>query len=285
MKPFIYCLVLLLLFNCTGYQYVPTPVYVPINEKKGDLKVNISTHSFQAGYAFSDHFSAFLMGNTRKMSSPINFESMFSKENSGTYTRSDSTYDIHFGVSYFFKTKPFNYEILFGSGFGKVGYSNEKDTYSDNYHFNMSSNKYSLFIQPNIAWKVKGHLELALFSRFIFYNYYNIKSNVVPGSNGLESYDKYLINTKNASLYFAEPGISVKVGTEKVKFAAQIFRPISFVGEIFRYNDNNNNSSNNDDNSTFKLYNDKIRYRNVNAYFSVFVDLNILDMTKNKKGY
>jgi hypothetical protein len=45
--------------GCSGYQYVASPRFVPLNEKKGDVNLNIYTSGAQLGYAFSNKFSAF----------------------------------------------------------------------------------------------------------------------------------------------------------------------------------------------------------------------------------
>ena len=49
----------LLMMGCTGYQYVSSPRYVPLNETKGEVTANVHLSAVQLGYAFTNNFSVF----------------------------------------------------------------------------------------------------------------------------------------------------------------------------------------------------------------------------------
>src|SRR5688500_12949123 len=53
------------LMGCSGYQYVASPRFVPLNEKKGELTANLYLSGLQVGYAFTNKFSVFATGFKR----------------------------------------------------------------------------------------------------------------------------------------------------------------------------------------------------------------------------
>jgi hypothetical protein len=241
--------------GCSGYQYVSTPQYVPLNDKKGELKGNISFNSYQLGYSLSDNISIFTTGFYRYPASSFNPETMTGKENSGAYIRTDNMHDFSFGASYFIKHKVFNYELLGGLGFGNINYTSTKDL-SNDYEFKMDATKSYVYLQPDFGYKVSHILEVAVFSRFSYNIYDNINTSSTIGSNtGIEPDDKYFLNKSNVDLFFAEPGVAVRVGSKNVKLNTQLSSTINLTGQ-------------------------NIRYREINVYLSLFVNLNIL---KEKK--
>jgi hypothetical protein len=136
------------------------------------------------------------------------------------------------------KRKYFNYEVLAGYGLGYMNYENKKDFWPADYQFNMSADRYNLFLQPNFGYKVKNILEVGIFSRFIYTKYYNLNTTF----NSDDKYtpdpvDKYFMNKSYVDFMFAEPGVSAKLGFKYLKLNMQVCKPLSLTGEDFRYRD------------------------------------------------
>jgi len=244
----IYILLTYFIVGCTGYQYVSSPVYVPVNSEKGDLKVDLAYDKFQAGYALTNHLSLFVTGFTRLNKGGSRGELFMGKEDSGAKIRSDSVMEANFGFSYYGKSEALYYEFLLGSGIGKVKYNNRID-YDNDYSFRMITKKFNLFFQPTFGFKFRNVIELGAFTKFNYTSYYDIKSTVILGESPDET-DKHFIGKKQADLFFVEPGVFFRVGSKNIKFQSQFF-------------------------PTLNMIDDKLNYRNFNFYLSLFINFNI----------
>jgi hypothetical protein len=184
---------------------------------------------------------------------------MFSKENSGASFRSDSSYEANVGLSYYFVKWFLNFEVLLGTGFGKLQYNNTLDLYPDNYVFHMNANKYNFFIQPNIAYRFRNLYECGIFAKLSYYSYYDIKSSgkigIHGGANIVDEYDVFFRNKEQVNLYLGEPGMFFRIGYRNVKFQTTISNTLSLNSEDYYY-------------------------RNFNLRLSLFLDIS----TKKKKA-
>lgn len=249
-----YIILTYFIVGCTGYQYVSSPVYVPVNKEKGDLKLDLSYDNIQVGYAFTNHLSLFATGFIRSNKGGSKGETFLGKENSGAKIRSDSLMEANFGFSIYGKTEAFYYEFLLGSGIGRVKYNNRINDYDNDYQFRMVTRKFNLFVQPTIGFKIKNVIELGAFSKFIYASYYDIKSNVILG-NSQDETDKHFIGKKQADLFFVEPGVFFRVGSKNIKFQTQLSPSIN-------------------------LLDNKLNYRQYNVYLSLFINVNIFSSSE-----
>jgi len=255
-KTSIYIVLTCFIVGCTGYQYVSSPVYVPVNGEKGDLKFDFAFNKLEVGYAFTNHLSLFATGFIRSNKGGSKGELFFGKENSGAKIRSDSLMEANFGFSIYGKAEAFYYEFLLGSGIGRVKYNNRIDDYNNDYQFRMVARRFNLFIQPSFGFKVKNIIELGTFAKFNYTSYYDIKSTVILGDSQDET-DNHFIGKKQTDLFFVEPGVFFRVGSKNIKFQTQIFPTLSMID-------------------------DKLNYREFNLYLSLFININILNSSEKE---
>lgn len=88
------------LFSCAGYQYISSPVYTPLHEKKGELKANISVNNIQASYSISNNIEIFALYDKNK-GSGFDIEHIGGKENSGQNDYGSTISDYSFGLVLF----------------------------------------------------------------------------------------------------------------------------------------------------------------------------------------
>jgi hypothetical protein len=251
----LYILVVVFLSGCTGYQYIASPAYVPLNTKKGDLKANLSYAYAQVGYTVSDHFSLFATGYRRRGGTFINFESWGTKEGGGANEYKDHSAEINAGGSYFTTHKNFNYEVHIGGGAGEVYYWHKKDV-ELNYEVTLNARKGNAFIQPSLSYtlplrRIQDYLQFGAFTKFTACKYYDLDvyRNITSGPADPE--DAYFMNRDYRDLYFVEPGICVRGGSKWVKGNAIVSAPINTTGNT-------------------------IRERPLNLYLSLFLNFNLL---------
>lgn len=211
---YFYIMLACLFFSSCAFHYVSSPQYIPLNEKKGELKINQEVNSWQVGYSFADNYSIFSTGSVWSGSS---FNLISSKENGGDYHEDGQGYEVNIGGSYFNKFKFLNYEFLAGGGIGNVNYENMRDL-EINYKFNLETPKFDVFFQPDIGFKPNKNIELALCSRLSYHRFYDIHTTTTFGSNDkVETNDRYFDNKSGLDLFFWEPAFSLKLGTDKFK--------------------------------------------------------------------
>jgi hypothetical protein len=237
----------ILLAGCSGYQYVASPRYVPLNEKKGELTANLSSSSLQVGYAFSNKFSAFTTGYMR----PPTMETVnpFIGRD-GQSERSGDSREINVGLSYYGKKNNILYEVLVGGGFGDMTFENNHHGAKNrdlNYHFKMQADRSNIFIQPNVSYKFfddskRIRLSIAVFTKFNRVYYHNIATYLSYGFTAqpsvkpdFDSGIEYFHTRMEANLFFIEPGIAFKAGTKNFKGMAQLAPVINLSGHALHY--------------------------------------------------
>jgi len=220
-----------LLISCQSYQYVSCQQYIPLNEKKGEIKSNISLNTIQIGYSLTNHLS--LYGEYLNRNNTF-YEKFAGAENSGQIGGDNKILDKNFGISYFNILKKYKSEILFGIGKGTYGYDyyidNPYSNYSSktDYEFSVDSKKFNLYIQPNFGYKFIKKLligEIGLFSRIYYTRLYDINTSF-ENNSPTPSKQEHLIflNKDNMNFYFLEPGIFLKAGIKYISYQI-IFSP------------------------------------------------------------
>jgi len=233
------------MIGCSGYQYVASPRYVPLNEKKGDININISLASAQLGYAFSNKFSAFATGFKRL---PIDQSRQDNKP-----WRTCESGEVNLGFTYFGAKEKLHYEFVVGGGIGDMAFHSEKGHGA--YSLNMQADKWNVFIQPNLSYKIGDpigkHLAFAVFTKFNSVNYYNTFLTGKDYYDAFHGYDQRVTNLSPASIYddgliyfsnheksnllFIEPGIFVKAGGKHFKALTQFSYVINAGGPSLYY--------------------------------------------------
>jgi hypothetical protein len=165
MKTFIIILLGVTMTGCTAYQYVASPPYVPLHKKKGEVVLNLSLNSAQAGYSITDHVSLF--------STAYIFEG-------GSFPLSEDEsrfLEGTIGAGYFRKYGALYSSVLVGGGLGQVSYSNSIAG-SSNYAFNMNADKMNFYIQPQVSHVLNKYFEVSGFLKFNYNEYYHINSSL-----------------------------------------------------------------------------------------------------------
>ena len=241
-----------LIIGCSGYQYVASPRYVPLNERKGDVNVYASLTGAQLGYAFSNKFSAFATGFKR-------FETIFEKNQwpDGKRQRNCESREINLGLTYFGAKEKLRYEVVIGGGMGDMAFHSSYIDSSpgiEGYTLDMQADKWNVYIQPNFSYKIRErvdkHLALAVFTKFNSVNYYNTTLTRMVTDSGTKyveqvvdllpdpRYDDglvYFSNHEKSNLFFIEPGIFVKGGAKNFKGLIQLSYVINSGGPALYY--------------------------------------------------
>lgn len=226
MRNFLIIGFLFIMYGCTGYHYVPSPHYVPLNTEKGELSVCTGPNHIELGYSFANHFSCFASGKLRSTVGGLSLQGMFNKENSGVERKGDASNEINIGLSYFNKFKFLRFEVLGGTGVGSLDYEHTIDLVTD-YEFKLNTSRQNLFIQPNVGVKIGNYLEAGISAKFLRCRYYDIKTEFIPGSNSADvSPDTYFIGKKNIDVYFFETGLTFRAGFKNFKAQVQIIPEI-----------------------------------------------------------
>ncbi len=246
---FVFCF---LLFGCTGYQYVASPQYVPVNIEKGKLTANFSFDYYQLGYTLTNHFSIYTTGYFRNNNGGAVNQTALTKENSGAYIQTDKHKEFDLGFTFYKNLGSYlSYEIVSGIGNGISNYSNSQDLMND-YKFSFNAKKLNIYIQPDLSFRYNKYFDFTVFSRLNNNRYFDINKSLTLGDRTeLDKYDKYFYDRHIASLLSLEPGFQMRVGFDKIKFQ-------------FMYS------------KTIDLNNTGIQYRQDNLYFGLSVKLNLI---------
>jgi hypothetical protein len=246
LKSPIFLIVPILLAGCSGYQYVASPRFLPLNEKKGELTANVYLSGVQVGYAFSNKFSVFATGYQRFPRE--NVENIGAALGGPSDERVGQSSEINIGVSYFGRKENLLYEVLAGGGLGEMSFatndSNNKSQSYD-YSFYMEANKWNVFIQPNFSFKfnktkINDFVSLGVFAKFNLLQYYSIETELNKNQNYVGSVVdgiEYFNGRTETYLFFIEPGVFVKVGRKNFKGTAQIAPVLNLSGHAVREND------------------------------------------------
>jgi hypothetical protein len=234
----------LLLTGCTGYQYVASPCYVPVNTEKGTLNAGLSYQYLQLGYAFSNHFSVFT--NAYYRNGAKSGDNIFSED------QTDKQRSIELGfTSFIYPQRHLAFEIVTGMGIGSVRYSNIEEM-TNNYEFSFLARKVNFFIQPNFTLRINNYIDFSVFYRLNQNNYSFVNKHYDLGSRSEpEEYDRYFIQHNHGSLLFFEPGLQFRAGTENVKFRCMWSQSLN-IGTP------------------------DIQYRHYNLYLGISMNLNLL---------
>jgi hypothetical protein len=229
-----------ILMGCSGYQYVASPRYVPLNEKKGELTANLYLSSIQVGYSFSNKFSAFATGFQR-----IPSLGATATLDAGKNHRTCESSEINIGLSYFQKGDNSIFEILSGTGMGRMSYKNNfthDKNQQEGYNFEMRARVKNVFVQPSFGWKpgnpdANSHFAIAVFTKFNLVHYDDIKTEGSFGSASQpDSGIDYFSKRTEANLFFIEPGVLMKFGSKTVKGIVQVSPVINASGRALHYN-------------------------------------------------
>ena len=213
--------VLILLSACTGYQYAPTVNFVPVNYEKNHFVGNLSRTSCQVGYAFSDHYSGYIMTNFRKDQKKENH--LFNNADDQEFYKADKHNEAEIGITRFWNYEDFgSFEFLAGIGYGSVEYENYKEL-TDNYDFAFSAKKLSFCFQPSISVRYEKYFDFSMFSRLNYIRYSDINSSLrLAPLAELQNYDLYFYTRHTADMLFLEPGVQFKIGVENAKLLFQL---------------------------------------------------------------
>jgi hypothetical protein len=239
---------------CTGYQYVSSPVYVPLNESKNEVSANLSTNSFRLGYSVSDHISLFTAYYQKSKVSGFPEKFLNNGDESVFDAKYMEWYDGNLGFSYFNKYKYFNYEILTGAGYGKSYYRNEIVLRPDRLDFKMNSERWNCFLQGNVGYKVSNIFQFALFSKLTYTNYFNLNTSLLTTNFNEEmpAGVNFFNNQTETPLFFTDVGLCARVGYKYLFFQTMYFE-------------------------TYNIKNHLIHYRKHNFQISIFFTMNLSD--------
>ncbi len=225
-------IILMFLAGCNAYHYVASPAFVPLNEKKGELKANISPTGGQIGYSFSDHLSVFATGYDRFTFNSF-WESIEEDHNRDDYYTDDAC-EYNIGLSFFYPHLGVRYEALMGGGAGYIKYESPKDLTVFPDEFKMHAERVNVFIQPSIGYGIADVIYFGVFCRLNAYRYYNIQTYVAINSvnnDYLKPNDHVFVDRKTMNLFLIEPGFMARVGYKYVHFQTMI----SFTNNMSDY--------------------------------------------------
>ena len=187
---------------------------------------------YQIGYSVAPKIFLFNTGYY-KNSNDIN--PLTGKENSGDVTRTETSYLIDGCVGYLMRKNNNQFAILVGGGGGKANSSYKKDLLH-NYTADLMAHKTSAFCQPTFSILIERYASLSISAKVSYVNFNSISSHVTPGDVAdIYPEDLSFLYKRNVSFFFAEPGITLRSGSERVKFLAQFIAPIKLNGTDLRY--------------------------------------------------
>jgi hypothetical protein len=214
-----WALLVILLFSCSGYQYVASAAYVPQHSKQGEWKADVYPSNVQSGYSISSHMLLFASAHVRQW--PGGKGNPFDEHNVSRY-RETNISEISFGTGYFHTKGRFNYEILGGSGGGKIHYINKREKVYG-YESDMRAHTQHYFIQPDIGFSIRDHFTFALFSRLDYCIYTHISTSTTLGVYSEPEFaDQEFIGKDKVEMLVLIPGASVMGGWKRMKFQVQL---------------------------------------------------------------
>ncbi|MBT8229977.1 MAG: hypothetical protein KJO50_06930 [Bacteroidia bacterium] len=191
--------------------YTPNMHNVPLFKEKDEFRGTFGFNDFQLAYSPISHLG--LMMNAQY-------------HNGGSYSEpfedgSARKYLIEGGIGYYRNFERSGvFELYGGGGYGGVSFDHSSDSEFSAYNSKLSR----FFIQPSIGF-TSEFFDLSFSMRFIRLNYFDHDiSEYEPGSAFDEDYD---LRELNDHIYtFLEPGITLRVGWNQVKFHMQFIRTL-----------------------------------------------------------
>lgn len=239
-------LTLFLLISCSSYQHVSNSPYVPLHEKEGELKANISFNSVKLSYSFFENVSFFAEYFHRTNESTI--RGFLASENGGRVTSLSEISEKNAGLIFFNQLGKFKGEVLMGGGIGDFKYEyNEDERLIYDYDFRVNSKKMNFFIQPNFGYKYEDrnfHSEIAVYSKVYLARHKDIRvyySNLT--SRPILKEHEIFLNKNDINFYFIEPGLLIRSGFKYVTLQVLYSPKIFCNNRYLNYKDYNINLS------------------------------------------
>lgn len=195
------------LFACQPKYYIPNSQQVTMFTEEGDANLSLNgdgnQFELQAGYAFSDQFSA-----------QANFSRFAPRDQDNG--NGGSGWLLEGGPGFY---KPFGDDFVFET-YGIVGIGAVENHFpsradSTNLDPRIEATALRLSLQPSIS-KLYDKFSIGLSTRVSSLNYANIKGNLT-----FDNEDQIAFLTENKSNLLIEPAITARFGTEKVRAQAQ----------------------------------------------------------------
>lgn len=203
-------IVLLVTINACSV-YTPNALNVPLLKNKNDLSVGLQVGSggnLQAAYAISNHVG--IMGNAMGVKNEVTI-------NDNIRSGKGSLYEL--GLGYFASSGKNVFELYSGAGIGKVDIDKKFTSLNITRNFNADGRR--IFIQPSFG-RVGRNFEIAFSTRFSFVKYRNVVTTYTVDDLTSDNF----ANIDRPSWLFIEPALTLRAGSEKLKFQLQIGKSI-----------------------------------------------------------
>lgn len=198
---------------------------VPLMQKKGDIKLNISTSNLQTSYALTNNIAIMVNGYIRG--------NKYTDDFFCPYKSKRLLAEVGAGYFMLFPNKII-FEAYGGAGYGNVNIKRDFEDYMFiNKSGTFSANISRYFIQPNIGYK-NDIVELAFSSRFTCLKFSDIKTKDITYEDLVA---KKLYQVDVPTYFFVEPALTVRVGFKWVKAHFQIMYSTKLNSEPLNYLD------------------------------------------------
>jgi hypothetical protein len=230
-----------LAYSCTVYQHVPTPINVPVFEKKDQLQVNIGG-DFKKGYLqmnYSISNAMYLYAESFYYKSKNSGWLDIISQKEGGQVDSYNSKNIQFkaGLGFYQNNDNLFFNFLVGSGLGNLDYEHGLDYGMNNinYKYMLQARNLELFIQPALGFKMDSYFDISFAIRIKQETYYHVWQKHEGDTNHYgESYD-YLFSRPFNNFQFVEPGLTVRIGFKTVKLQLQGYRSFCLQRDPLKY--------------------------------------------------
>ena len=210
-KIIIFQVLVLFLTNCSHYYYTPNSQIVPLFQKKSEARLS-------AGIYGSKESEGFVVNTALAITDHVGVI--------GNFMHGDTEDDVNWGRGDFgeigigyFESPSINTVFEF---YGGYGYGIVENQYDIGIGSKLDYSRY--FIQPSFGITTKV-FDIAVSGRLCLLSYHKIKYD----SEFIDDFQfeniEYIINHKNFILF--EPGITLRLGSEKFKIQAQLVKSIT----------------------------------------------------------
>lgn len=219
------CIVLLIIYCCCACSptyYIPTSHIVPELEKEKDL-IASGSYYFASSPELIEGFTDTNGGEVNVAYSPKNKFGVLAGYSNVSTLEGSKLNMFKLGAGYYNRINPeFSYKTYFITEFGKLLWLESAD--SDT--VNLSTNLNTMTLQPSISLN-KRIIDLSFSVNFKRLSYDRIESF----DDNFEA-ASYLRN--NSLQYLLEPALSLKSGSDKLKFKFQYGRSFNLTNPDFR---------------------------------------------------